>query len=130
MENYKRVVKDLDAIFSVDFHLNSEHILIVGEDSYERYMHENAINFHDDYSIVLKHIKTLCKYPEIAHHKKILKQIKYRTINLPNFLQKYCTSSDEYKLGKKNHCYKAKHAEIKLRNKYHRKCNLKCIHSE
>lgn len=128
-KNYELVVKDLKNIFNVKFHLNSEHILVVGDDSYERYMHENAINFHDDYGVVLKYIKSLCKFPEVARHKKIMEQIHYRTINLPQFLDKYCSASVDTKLGKKNHCYKATCADIKLRNKYHRKCNLKCVHS-
>lgn len=124
---FDRCMKDLNSIFDVQFHIESKVIRIYGNDSYQNYITGYAL-YAEDYPEVLRLIKFFCKNPELAHHKKVQCQMLLRLKDVNKLMDTYCSSTTETKLGKANHCYKATKPEIKLRNKYHRKCGLKCVH--
>lgn len=121
---FDRCMKALDSIFAVQFHLESTIIKIFGHDSYCNYMTGNAI-YPQDFPPVLHLIKFFCKNPELAHHKKVQSQMSLRLKDVNKLMDTYCSSTIETKLGKANHCFKAKKADIKLKNKYLRALQLK-----
>ena len=127
----KSFVSDLQYCFDRYFRMSSTHVVLLGDLQYGKTLTDGALNFDEDIRQRLKTLINVVKHVEI-----------YRSIDLnrsvvnqrcQDFLTLYCSTRDGFgfqvPLGQRNHTFKAKNAELKLRNKYHKILGLTCLHS-
>ena len=128
----KSYVADLQYCFDRYFRMQSEHVVLLGDLTYRKTTDDKVFGFEDDLKArlhilfnVLQHVRY---YRKIDLNKDLVNEKAQGVLSL------YCSTRDEVgfkkELGKLNHLYKAKHADLKLRNKFYKTLGLKCIHSE
>ena len=125
---YKRCVRDLNWIFNQMQEFTSPHILIMGSVSMNEILGNRGLDFFDDYCRMLQFTKTMCRHLPIYHKVQMNKQFISTHPNIIDFVDFFCTSTSDNKLGIQNHRYKsARNADIKCALKYRQKTHLKHV---
>jgi hypothetical protein len=118
------VIRDLKYLFNREVKFGSQHILILGDISYNKILGDRGIDFADDYYRMVSYMKKMGRdinfFKKIDSNAEMMKRMK----DASEFVDFFCTSTVSNRLGKPNHRYKAARADQKMRLKYCKKCGL------
>lgn len=136
--SFHSVIKDLNFCFNRKFKLVSSNIMIYGNVTYKMLIDDDVLTDAGDIKNRNDELRRFLRCPKI--YKKIdnIYEIQSRTTACSEFLAEHCTSTSYNKLGKTNCALvpmryidnknKLLKSEKKLRNKFYKLLELKCVH--